>query len=131
MANNVAAKGFAYRLGHGLGAVVACLRAGEQRMLASAGRVGTPVMFLLKLLFLALKLGVVASLFVALLPALSWLAAMAFALLVGGVFLYSLANTNSSTGYLADEDRLHGHDVYGRKLDSWGNVESEWPDQDQ
>ena len=100
-------------------------------MLASAGRVGTPVMFLLKLLFLALKLGVVASLFVALLPALSWLAAMAFALLVGGVFLYSLANTNSSTGYLADEDRLHGHDVYGRKLDSWGNVENEWPDQDQ
>lgn len=124
-------KGFAYRLGHGLGSAVARVRAGEQRMLASASRTGAPVKFLLKLLFLALKLGAVASLFVVLVPVFSWLAAMAFALLVGGVLLYSLANTDSSTEYFADEDRLHGQDVYGRKLDSWGNVESEWPGQDQ
>lgn len=111
MANNLATKGFAYRLGHGLGAIVACLRAGEQRMLASAGRVGTPVMFLLKLLFLALKLGVVTSLFVVLLPALSWLAAMAFALLVGGVFLYFLAHGNSSEEVPYGND--YGPEGYG------------------
>lgn len=80
-------------------------------MLASAGRVGTPVMFLLKLLFLALKLGVVTSLFVVLLPALSWLAAMAFALLVGGVFLYFLAHGNSSEEVPYGND--YGPEGYG------------------
>ncbi|MBS7690737.1 hypothetical protein I0E98_10695 [Pseudomonas lalucatii] len=89
MANNVATKGFAYRLGHGLGSAVACVRAGEHRVLASAGRVGVPFRLMVKALLLAIKLGVIAALVVALLPALSWLmsAVIGVVLLAGVAYL--------------------------------------------
>lgn len=82
-------KGFAYRLGHGLGGAVACARAGEHRVLARAARSGKVAWFVAKSLLLAVKLAAVAAVLVALLPAISWLVSfiLGFVFLVGMVYL--------------------------------------------
>lgn len=114
-------KGFAYRLGHGLGSAVACVRAGERRVLVSAGRVGVPFRLMVKTLLLAIKLGVVAALVVALLPALSWLMSAVF----GAVLLAGLAYLSVGAG---DESAYatFGRDDMGRKLDSHGASTSDY-----
>lgn len=82
-------KGFAYQLGHGLGSVVACVRAGEHRVLARAARSGKTVWFVARSFLLAVKLAAVAAALIALLPAISWLVSLilGFMFLAGMVYL--------------------------------------------
>lgn len=89
MTSNVATKGFAYRLGHGLGSAVACVRAGEHRVLARVARSGRAAWFVAKSLILAVKLAAAVAVFYALLPVFSWMisAVVGFLFLLGMVYL--------------------------------------------
>jgi len=104
------AQGTAQRLGHGLG------RLARAAFTAKTTRVRV-----------AKRLAVIAAS-----AALCW----QFGGLIVGVFLtlgtalalvFTLGSIRPSSA--TAEDRLGGKDVYGRELDSWGNVEGEWPDQ--
>ncbi|MFZ3205334.1 MAG: hypothetical protein WA161_15815 [Pseudomonas sp.] len=123
MANNVATKGFAYRLGHGLGAVVACLRAGEHRVLERVARSGRSAWFVAKSLILAVKLAAVAAVLAALLPAISWLVSFILGFVFLGGLVYLVANSvKGGNGGLDDASRApHGRDVFGFELDWMGN----------
>lgn len=98
-------------------------------MLVSAGRVGAPVRLLAKLLFLAMKLGPVVALIVALLPALSWLASfiLGFVFLAGMVYLVAKADLDASDfihvssdredDFFVDEGYRDGHAGFGHYVD--------------
>ncbi|SDG71156.1 hypothetical protein SAMN05216603_103132 [Pseudomonas benzenivorans] len=119
-------KGFAYRLGRGLGTAVWRLRVAERRLLDWAARIGRPARFLAKLLLLGLKLAGAVAVFYALLPVFSWLisAAIGFLFLLGMVYL--VANPDSEglsalSAALKQDDAPYGRDVFGHELDFWGN----------
>lgn len=117
-------KGFAYRLGHGLGSAVACVRTGEDRVLARVARSGRIAWFVAKSLLLAVKLAAVAAVLVALLPAISWLISfiLGFAFLGGSVYLITNSAANGRSSNLDDANRApHGRDVFGFELDWMGN----------
>lgn len=116
-------KGFAYRLGHGLGSAVACVRAVEHRVLARAARSGKTAWFVVKSLLLAVKLAAVAAVLVALLPALSWLVSFVLGFVFLGGLVYLVANSvKGSNGSLDDASSTpHGRDVFGFELDWMGN----------
>jgi len=126
MANNVATKGFAYRLGHGLGSAVACVRAGEHRVLARVARSGRAAWFVAKSLLLAVKLAAVAAVLVALLPAISWLVSFifGFVFLAGMVYLVAKPDPeglSALSAALKQDDAPYDRDVFGHELDFWGN----------
>lgn len=119
-------KGFAYRLGHGLGSAVACVRAGEHRVLARAARSGKTAWFVAKSLLLAVKLAAVAAVLVALLPAISWLVSfiLGFVFLAGMVYLVANPDPeglSALSAALKQDDAPYGRDVFGHELDFWGN----------
>lgn len=119
-------KGFAYRLGHGLGGAVACVRAGEHRVLARVARSGKTAWFVAKSLLLAVKLAAVAAVLVALLPAISWLVSfiLGFVFLAGMVYI--VVNTDA-TGVQVLSDAVgevtpkfkHGPEGYGYYVGSY------------
>lgn len=119
-------KGFAYRLGHGLGSAVACVRAGEHRVLARAARSGKTAWFTARSLLLAVKLAAVAAVLVALLPAISWLVAFVLGCVFLAGMVYLVANPdpeglNALSSALKQDDAPYGRDVFGRELDFWGD----------
>jgi len=119
-------KGFSYRLGHGLGSAVACVRAGEHRVLARVARSGRIAWFVAKSLLLAVKLAAVAAVLVALLPAISWLVSfvLGFAFLAGMVYLVANPDPDGArilSAALKQDDAPYGRDVFGRELDFWGD----------
>lgn len=115
MAMNNTRKGFAYRLGLGLGSVVAGVRSFERRVLMSASGKSSSVGLLTKLVVLAIKLGMVVALAAVLVSVFSWL--VTSVLMVGLVIFASrllkgveLGEDYAPIGYSAD----------GRRLDSYG-----------
>ena len=119
-------KGFAYRLGRGLGSAVACVRAGEHRVFARAARSGKTAWFMARSLLLAVKLAVVAVVLVALLPAISWLVSFILGLVFLAGMVYLVANPDSEglhalSSALKQDDAPYGRDVFGHELDFWGN----------
>lgn len=119
-------RGFAYRVGHGLGSAVACVRAGEHRVLARAARSGKTVSFVAKSLLLVAKLAAVAAVLVALLPAISWLVSivLGFVFLAGMVYLVVNADP-SGVEVLSDAVSevtpkfRHGPEGYGYYVGSY------------
>lgn len=119
-------KGFAYRLGHGLGSAVAFVRSGEHRVLAWAARSGKTAWFMTRSLLLAVKLVVVAAVLVALLPAISWLVSFILGLvfLAGMVYLVAYPdpeglNALSDTVGEVTPNFGHGYDGYGYYVGSY------------
>jgi len=115
VAMNNTRKGFAYRLGLGLGSAVAGVRSLERRALASANAKSASVGLLTKLVVLAIKLGMIVALTAALISLFSWL--VTSVLMVGLVILASRLLKGVEVG---EDYAPIGYSADGRRLDSYG-----------